>query len=73
MKFKTKRQLSFELLRAVQRIKPDDPLKIVFDFIDWSFIPPLVEKFYSSQGNEAYNPVSIFKCFLLPYFGEARS
>ncbi|OYD16138.1 hypothetical protein CH333_04110, partial [candidate division WOR-3 bacterium JGI_Cruoil_03_44_89] len=68
-----KKQLSFALLRAVQKIKPDDPLKIVFDFIDWSFIPPLVEKFYSSQGNEAYNPVSIFKCFLLPYFGEARS
>lgn len=73
MKFKTKRQLSFALLRAVQKMKPDDPLKIIFDFIDWSFIPPLVEKSYSSQGNEAYNPVSIFKCFLLPYFGEARS
>lgn len=73
MKFKIKKQLSFALSQAVQRIKSNDPLKIIFDLIDWSFIPPLVEKFYSPQGNEAYNPVSILKCFLLPYLGEAKS
>ena len=73
MKFKIKRQLSFALSQTIQRIKPNDPLNIIFDLMDWSFIPPLVEKFYSPQGNEAYNPVSIFKCFLLPYLGEAKS
>jgi len=73
MKFKTKKQLSFALLPAIQKIKSNDPLKIVFDSIDWSFILPLVDKFYSPKGNEAYNPVSIFKCFLLPYLGEANS
>jgi len=73
MKFKVKKQISFALIRAIQKIKPNDPLKVIFDSIDWSFIPPLVEKFYSPKGNEAYNPISIFKCFLLPYLGEAKS
>lgn len=73
MKFKVKKQISFSLIRAIRKIKPSDPLKVIFDAIDWSFIPPLVERFYSPQGNEAYNPISIFKCFLLPYLGEAKS
>lgn len=73
MKFKTNSQLSFALLQTIEKLKSSDMLKIVFDSIDWSFIPPLVERFYSRQGNEAYNPISIFKCFLLPYLGEAQS
>ncbi len=73
MKFKTNSQLSFALLQTIEKLKSTDMLKLVFDSIDWSFIQPLVEKFYSPQGNEAYNPVSIFKCFLLPYLGEAQS
>lgn len=73
MKFNTNKQLSFALLQTIQKLKSDDPLKIIFDAIDWSFIPSLVENFYSPQGNEAYNPISIFKCFLLPYLGEAQS
>lgn len=73
MKFNTNKQLSFALLQTIKNLKPTDPLKVMFESIDWSFIPPLVEKFYSPQGNEAYNPVSIFKCFLLPYLGEGQS
>ena len=38
---KTANQLTFTTYEASLKLKPNDPIKIIFDNIDWSFIHPL--------------------------------
>ena len=55
------------------KIRQDDPLKIWFDAINWTFIDTLCACLYSDAGAPAYNPVSMFKALLLIYLGQAPS
>jgi len=70
---KTANQLTFTTYEASLKLKPNDPIKIVFDNIDWSFIHPLVNGRYSPQGAEGYDPISLFKAQLLIYLDEVSS
>jgi hypothetical protein len=60
---KTANQLTFATYEASLKLKPNDPVRITFDNIDWSFIHPLAKDEYSGspQGAEDYNPISLFK------------
>ena len=51
---KTTNQLTFTTYEAYLKLKPNDPIKIIFHNIDWSFIHHLVKKKYSPQGAEGY-------------------
>ncbi len=53
---KTANQLTFTTYEASLKLKPNDPTKIIFDIIDWSFIHPLVSSKYSSQGQRVTTP-----------------
>ena len=70
---KTANQLTFTTYEASLKLNPNDPIKIIFDNIDWSFIHPLVSGKYSPQGAEGYDPISLFKAQLLIYLGEVSS
>ena len=72
---RTANQLTFTTYEASLKLKPNDPIKIIFDHIDWSFIHPLVKNKYSGlpQGAEGYDPISLFKAQLLIYLGEVSS
>jgi len=73
MKNKKKRQLSFTTYEAFKKIKTDDPLKIIFESIDWSFIYPLIKDKYMTNKELVYNPVTLFKAQLLIWLREAKS
>jgi len=45
---RTANQLTFTTYETSLDLKPNDPIKIVFDNIDWSFIHPLVKGRYSA-------------------------
>jgi len=47
---KTANQLTFTNYEASLKLKPNDPTKIIFDNIDWSFVHPLVNGRYPPQG-----------------------
>src|SRR4030066_12733 len=72
---RTANQLTFTTYEASLKLKPNDPTKIIFDHIDWSFIHPLVKNRYSGlpQGAEGYDPIALFKAQLLIYLGEVSS
>jgi len=72
---RTANQLTFTTYEASLKLKPSDPIKAIFDNIDWSFIHPLAKDRYSSspQGAEGYDPISLFKAQLLIYLGEIGS
>jgi IS5 family transposase len=70
---KTANQLTFTTYEASLKLRLNDPIKIIFDHIDWSFIHPLVNGRYSPQGAEGYDPISLFKAQLLIYLGEVNS
>ena len=67
---KTGNQLTFTTYEAPLELKPNDPTKIIFDNIGWSFIYPVAKGRYSPQGAEVYGPISLFKAQLLIYLGE---
>ncbi len=67
------RQLSFTTYEASQKIKKDDPLKIIFESIDWSFIYPIIKDKYTTDRELVYDPVSLFKAQLLIWLGEVKS
>jgi len=67
------RQLSFITYEASQKIKKDDPLKIIFESIDWSFIYPIIKDKYTTDRELVYDPVSLFKAQLLIWLGEVKS
>lgn len=66
-------QFSFSTYEAYKKIKKNDPLKMVFESVDWSFIYPILEKSYDNRKELIYHPVSLFKAQLLIYLGEAES
>lgn len=70
---KDRYQLSFSTYEAYKKIKKDDPLKMVFESIDWSFIDFLLEDRYHRNKELIYTPVSLFKAQLLIYLGEVES
>jgi transposase len=72
---KTDNQLTFTTYEASLKLKANDPLKVIFDHINWSFIHPLVKDKYSAfpQGAEGYDPIALFKAQLLIYLGEVNS
>lgn len=70
---KEKQQFSFSTYEAYKKIKKNDPLKILYDSIDWSFIEPKIKERYYSKKELIYTPVSLFKAQLLLYLGKARS
>jgi len=72
---RTANQLTFTTYEASLKLKSNDPTKVIFDHIDWSFIHPLVKDKYSAlpQGAEGYDPISLFKAQLLIYLGEVKS
>ena len=70
---KTANQLTFATYEASLKLSPNDPIKVIFDNIDWSFIHPLVKDRYSPQGAEGYEPISLMKAQLLIYLREVSS
>ena len=58
---RTANQLTFTTYEASLKLKPNDPVKVIFDNIDWSFIHPLVKDRYSGlpQGAESYDPIPL--------------
>jgi transposase len=72
---RTDNQLTFTTYEASLKLKSRDPIKVIFEHIDWSFIHPLVKDKYSvlPQGAEGYDPISLFKAQLLIYLGEVKS
>jgi hypothetical protein len=72
---KTANQLTFTTYETSLKLKPNDPIKIIFDSINWSFIHPLTNNKYSAlpQGAEGYDPISLFKAQLLIYLDEVNS
>jgi transposase len=72
---RTANQLTFITYETSLKLKPNDPTKVIFDHINWSFIHPLVKDKYSllPQGAEGYDPISLFKAQLLIYLGEVNS
>lgn len=73
MEKKEKQQFSFSTYEAYQKIKKNDPLKVIYDSIDWSFIEPLIKEQYYHKKELTYTPVSLFKAQLLLYLGEVNS
>jgi hypothetical protein len=74
---KTANPLTFTTYEASLKLKPNDPIKIIFDNLDWSFIHPLVKDKYSDspQGADGYDPrfyiialVNLgISCLFVPY------
>jgi len=73
MEKKEKEQFSFSTYEAYKKIKKNDPLKILYESIDWSFIDSLVSDRYYTKKELIYSPVSLFKAQLLLFVGEAKS
>ncbi|MEW6571303.1 MAG: transposase, partial [Nitrospirota bacterium] len=70
---RTNRQFSFIDLKISTLIPSNDPIKILFDTVDFSFIYRLVKDKYTDEGPEGYDPQSLFKALLLIYLGFASS
>ena len=68
-----KQQFSFSTYEAYKKIKKNDPLKMIFESIDWSFINPLIKDKYCNDKSLTFTPVSLFKAQLLVYLGEVSS
>ena len=67
---RTANQLTFTTYEASLKLSPNDPVKVIFDNIDWFFIHPLVKDKYSPQGADGYEPISLFKAQLLIYLAQ---
>ena len=70
---RTTNQLTFTTYEVSLKISPNDPVKVIFDNIDWSFIHRLVKDRYSPHGADGYEPISLFKAQLLICLGEVIS
>ena len=66
MSMKQNKQLSFAMYEASVKFAKD-PMKKLFDAIDFSFIYDLVRPFYREGGRESFDPVSLFKALLFIY------
>ena len=65
--------ISWVCYAASLKIKPNDPLKLIFESIHWDFIYSLTDPLYANYGVTPHDPVSLFKAQLAIYLGEARS
>jgi|GEM_PF-6568393 len=56
-------QLTFTTYEASLKLKAHDPIKIIFDHIDWSFIHPLIKDKYSAlpPGNKSMTSVPVLR------------
>jgi len=70
---KRQKQLSFIDIKIASIIPPDDPLKILYQQLDFSFIYNLTKDKYTNKGRKGYDSVSLFKALLLIYLGYASS
>ncbi len=70
---RTANQLTFITYETSLKLKPNDPTKVIFDHINWSFIHPLVKDKYSPlpQGAEGYDPISLIIYSLCSLFSES--
>lgn len=66
MSMKINKQISFAMYEATVKFAKD-PMKLLFDNINFSFIYPLVQPFYKPGGRCSFDPVSIFKALLFIY------
>ncbi|MFH0947985.1 MAG: hypothetical protein V1833_03205 [Elusimicrobiota bacterium] len=66
MSVKINKQISFVRYEANLKFA-NDPMKFLFDKIDFSFSYPLAEPFYKSGGRPFFDQVSIFKALLFIY------
>jgi len=53
---KTVNQLTFTTYEASLKLRPNDPIKIIFDNIDWSFVHSFVSGRYSPQRGRGLRP-----------------
>ena len=53
--------ISWVCYAASLKIKPNDPLKLIFESINWDFIYSLTDPLYANYGVTPYDPVSLFK------------
>ena len=63
-------QLTFATQEASLSLKSNNPIKAVFDNVDFSFIHQLVKDKNSPLGAEGYGPISLYSAQLLIYIGE---
>jgi transposase len=70
---KRQKQLSFIDVKIASIIPPDDPLKILYHQINFSFIYKLIKDKSTDKGRKGYDSVSLFKALLLIYLGYASS
>lgn len=70
---RTERQLNFVDLKISSLIPSNDPLKVLFDTVDFSFIYALIKNKYTNEGPKGYDPQALFKALLLIYLGFASS
>jgi len=70
---KRDRQFSFVDLKISSIIPFNDPLKILFDSVDFSFIYDLVKGCYSNEERKGYDSQALFRAPLLIYLGFASS
>jgi len=70
---KKQKQLSFTVYEARLKLSPNDPIKIIYDNINFSFIYDLVKDKFTSKTYDGYDPVSLFRALNLIYLSEARS
>ncbi len=75
MEKKEKQQFSFSTYEAYKKIKKDDPLKLIYDAIDWSGINSILkdEDISYSKKDLLYTPIALFKAQFLLYLGEVKS
>ncbi len=70
---RTERQLNFVDLKISSLIPSNDPLKVLFETVDFSFIYDLLKDKYTNEGPKGYDPQALFKALLLLYLGFASS
>jgi len=75
MEKQEKQQFSFSTYEAYKKIKKNDPLKLIYDAIDWSGINSILkdEAVSYSKKELLYTPITLFKAQFLLYLGEAKS
>jgi len=66
-------QLSFLDITVKNLIPENDPLKILLESIDFSFLFDIIKDQYKPKGAHGYNPASLLKATLLIYLGLANS
>src|SRR5688572_26921662 len=56
-----------------RRVRLDHPLRKVAAAVDFSFVPPLVERYYGRNGHVSLDPVIIMKLMLLLFLDDIPS